>query len=55
VEAKVGDEVSRGDPLLRLRWNEELRLTAALAFAGNAVIVEDGPARVPDLIMAVRR
>lgn len=55
VEAKVGDEVSAGDPLLRLHWNEERRLTQALALAGTAVVVEDGPATAPQLVMGLIR
>jgi pyrimidine-nucleoside phosphorylase len=55
VETKVGDEVTAGDPLLRLHWNEERRLTQALALAGTAVVVGDGPAAAPELVMEVIR
>jgi pyrimidine-nucleoside phosphorylase len=55
VETKVGDEVAAGDPLLRLHWNEERRLTQALALAGTAVVVGDGPAAAPELVMEVIR
>ena len=55
VETKVGDEVAAGDPLLRLHWNEERRLTQALSLAGTAVVVGDGPAAAPELVMEVIR
>ncbi|MEX0827182.1 MAG: thymidine phosphorylase [Acidimicrobiia bacterium] len=55
VEVNIGDEVSKGDPLLRLHWNEEHRLAEALSLAETAVLVEDGPATPPPLILGVRR
>jgi pyrimidine-nucleoside phosphorylase len=55
VEVKIGAEVSKGDPLLRLHWNERRRLDEALTLAERAVVVDDGPANPPPLILGVRR
>jgi pyrimidine-nucleoside phosphorylase len=55
VEVKIGAEVSKGDPVLRLHWNERRRLDEALTLAERAVVVDDGPANPPPLILGVRR
>ena len=55
VEVNIGDEVTKGDPLLRLHWNDEEKLAAGAMIAGTAVEVGDGPADIPDLIKAMRR
>jgi thymidine phosphorylase len=55
VEVKIGAKVSKGDPLLRLHWNERRRLDEALTLAERAVVVDEGPANPPPLILGVRR
>jgi len=50
VEVAVGDRVEAGDPLLRLHWNEDDRLAAALPLAERAMTIGDGPAEPPQLI-----
>jgi pyrimidine-nucleoside phosphorylase len=55
VEVKIGAKVSKGDPLLRLHWNERHRLDEALTLAERAVVVDEGPANPPPLILGVRR
>ena len=50
VCAKIGDTVSAGDPLVRIRWREPGRLAEALPLVENAIIIGDGPAFPPPLI-----
>jgi pyrimidine-nucleoside phosphorylase len=50
VCAKVGDTVSVGDPLVRIRWREPGRLAEALPLVEHAIIIGDGPAFPPPLV-----
>jgi len=50
VCAKVGDTVSAGDPLVRIRWREPGRLAEALPLVEHAITIGDGPAFPPPLV-----
>ena len=51
IEATVGDEVSRGDVILRILYREPPRLQAALPLLNSAVrIGDEPPERVPFII-----
>lgn len=50
VCVKVGDTVSKGDPLVRIRWREQRRLGDAQPLVERAVVVGDGPATPPPLV-----
>ena len=50
VCVKVGDTVSTGDPLVRIRWREQRRLADALPLVERAVVIGDGPITPPPLI-----
>jgi pyrimidine-nucleoside phosphorylase len=43
IEVKVGDEVTAGQPLARLRWNDEGRLANALPITESAFEVSEHP------------
>ncbi len=51
VCGKVGDTVTAGDPLVRIRWRDSDRLAAAHSLVRRAVEVGDGPATLPTLIL----
>ncbi|HEX3702490.1 MAG TPA: thymidine phosphorylase [Vicinamibacterales bacterium] len=51
VEAKPGDAVHAGDPLLELHYRDRARLERALALAGEAVTLGDTRPAVPALIV----
>jgi pyrimidine-nucleoside phosphorylase len=50
VEVKVGDAVSSGDPLARLRYTDPGRLEVARELAARAIVIGEGPAEAPPLI-----
>jgi thymidine phosphorylase len=50
VCAKVGDAVSAGDPLIRIRWRDPGRLAEARPLVEHAITIGDGPAFPPPLI-----
>ncbi len=51
VCVKVGDQVAKGDPLLRIRWRDSDRFDSARPLAERAIVVGEGPATPPDLIL----
>jgi pyrimidine-nucleoside phosphorylase len=51
VEAKPGDAVHAGDPLLELHYRDRARLERALALVGDAVTLGDTRPAVPALIV----
>jgi thymidine phosphorylase len=51
VEAKVGERVEVGDPLVRIAYNDETRLQAALDALDNAWEIADVPATPNELIL----
>ncbi|MCL1600394.1 MAG: thymidine phosphorylase [Actinomycetia bacterium] len=51
VEAKIGDRVEVGDPLVRIAYNDESRLQAALDALDNAWEIADEPVTPNDLIL----
>ncbi len=53
VCVKVGDQVAKGDPLVRIRWRDRARFDSARPLAERAIVVGDGPAKPPDLILQV--
>ncbi len=53
IEAKVGDQVSTGDPLARVAWNDQSALDSALSVLGDAWHIADEPTPKPDLILGV--
>ncbi|HSM00927.1 MAG TPA: thymidine phosphorylase [Acidimicrobiia bacterium] len=55
VEAKVGDAVETGDPLARLRYDDDARLPEVIALVERAFIIQDEPAEVPPLLHEVVR
>jgi pyrimidine-nucleoside phosphorylase len=52
VEAKPGDEVRAGDPLLEMHYRARPRLAAALALASRAVSIRDARPAAARLIVA---
>jgi len=55
VEAKVGDRVAAGDPLLRLRYDDDSRLPEVIALGERAFIVQEEPVEPPPLLHEVVR
>jgi pyrimidine-nucleoside phosphorylase len=55
VEAKVGDRVGTGDPLVRLRYDDDSRLAEVIALAERAFIIQEEPAEPPPLLHEVVR
>jgi pyrimidine-nucleoside phosphorylase len=51
LQAKLGDRVRRGDPLLVLHANDEARLERAERIAGQAVEISSLPIAAPPLIL----
>lgn len=51
VEAKMGDEVAIGDPLVRIAYDDETRLQAALDVLDNAWEIGDEPVAPNKLIL----
>jgi thymidine phosphorylase len=51
VCVKVGDTVSAGDPLVRIRWRDPDRLAAAHPLVERAMAVGEGPATPLPLIL----
>jgi thymidine phosphorylase len=55
VEAKVGDRVGAGDPLVRLRYDDDSRLAEVIALAERAFIIQEEPVEPPPLLHEVVR
>ena len=51
LHKKPGDVVAAGEPVLELRYNEESRLSAAVALASQAVVIGDEPPVEAPLVM----
>ncbi len=51
IEAQVGDQVETGDLLVRIAYNDESRLQAALQVLDNAWDIQDEPATPSELIL----
>lgn len=51
IEAKIGDEIERGDPLVRIAYNDEQKCSAALEALSQAWEIGEEPARVGPLIL----
>jgi len=51
MEAKVGDRVDRGHPLVRIGYNDESKLQSALAALDNAWEISDEPTASRELIL----
>ena len=51
VEAKLGDPIDEGDPLVRIAYNNESKLQAALDALDNAWEIGDEPVAQNDLIL----
>ena len=51
LHKKPGDMVAAGEPVLELRYNEESRLSAAVALASQAVVIGDEPPVEAPLVM----
>lgn len=55
VEAKVGDRVGADDPLVRLRYDDDSRLSEVIALAKRAFIIQEEPVKPPPLLHEVVR
>jgi pyrimidine-nucleoside phosphorylase len=55
VEKKIGDPVSRGEPLCRVYWNEEGRLAGAVPLIHEAFDIGPRPVKAPPLVHAILR
>jgi pyrimidine-nucleoside phosphorylase len=53
VEARVGDRVERGQPLVRVAYRDETRLDAAMGLLQSAWVISDEPGKETELIMDV--
>jgi pyrimidine-nucleoside phosphorylase len=53
VEAKVGDPISAGDPLVRIAYRDEKKLDDALNALGDAWQLAEERPPIPDLVMGV--
>jgi thymidine phosphorylase len=51
LHKKPGDTVTAGETVMELRYNDEARLHAAVAHAGQAVVIGDQPPAPPPLVM----
>ncbi|NQV06553.1 thymidine phosphorylase [bacterium] len=51
VEVNVGDEVSAGDALARIAWNDDAALAATLPLVERAFSITDGPVSAPPMIL----
>jgi pyrimidine-nucleoside phosphorylase len=50
IEARIGMEVSVGDPLVRILYNDEDRASEAERLVRRALVIGDGPVTAPTLI-----
>ena len=55
VEAKVGDRVEAGDPLLRMRYDDDTNLPEAIDLAERAFVIGDDTVEPPPLLLEVVR
>jgi pyrimidine-nucleoside phosphorylase/thymidine phosphorylase len=51
LEARPGDTIRRGDPVLHLHYNDARGLDDAVRLAASAILVEDAPPPVPPLVV----
>jgi len=51
LHKKPGEAVAAGEPVMELRYNDESRLSAAVALVSNAVIIGDKPPAESPLVM----
>jgi len=51
LHKKPGEAVAAGEPVMELRYNDESRLSAAVALVSNAVIIGDKPPAEAPLVM----
>jgi pyrimidine-nucleoside phosphorylase len=51
LHKKPGEPVASGEPILELRYNDETRLSAAMALATQAVVIGDRPVADPPIVM----
>ncbi|MEX2323861.1 MAG: thymidine phosphorylase [Acidimicrobiia bacterium] len=50
IEARIGMDVSAGDPLVRIHYNDEGRVGEAERLVRRALVIGDGPVAAPTLI-----
>lgn len=55
IEAKVGQAVTKGDPLAIVSYRDRTRLENALATADTAWSISESPPAVPDLVLGTLR
>ena len=53
IEARVGDRIERGQPLVRVAYRDEARLDAAMGLLQGAWVISDEPVKETELIMDV--
>jgi len=51
LEARPGDTITRGDPVLHLHYNDARGLDEALRLAESAILVDEAAPAAPPLMM----
>ena len=53
VDKRLGDKVSKGDPIFKVYANDKNKLAEALAILDSAVVIDEAPQKKPELIYTV--